>query len=443
MHPPPTGSGDPQTATVVILRGRLDGPASPAVGQALQDAYAAGAQSLILDCTALEYLSSAGIRVLLLAAQQGKARGGRITLQHVRPHVREVLALTGLLDVLHVESGPGAPPSSRMPRASAALREASERDLQAAIQEIHAHYRTSDDGEVATYIPELSKANPDHFGVCVATTDGRIFSAGDCDQPFTLQSISKPFVFALALQAFGDEQVSRRVGVEPSGDAFNSIELQAGTNRPCNPMINAGAITTTALLHAKHGADTFELLRERLSAAAGRTLELDQAVYESERRTGHRNRAIAHLLLNFGMVHDEAEAALDVYFRQCSILVTCRDLALMGATVANLGRHPVTGAEVLSAPTMKQMLAVMFTCGMYDYSGEWAYRVGVPAKSGVSGGLMAVVNRQIGLATYSPRLDARGNSARGIEACVDLTGRFGLHAFDALNAGSNFLKVLA
>ena len=181
MHPPPTGSGDPQTATVVILRGRLDGPASPAVGQALQDAYAAGAQRLILDCTALEYLSSAGIRVLLLAAQQGKARGGHITLQHVRPHVREVLALTGLLDVLHVESGPGAPPSSRMPRASAALREASERDLQAAIQEIHAHYRTSDDGEVATYIPELSKANPDHFGVCVATADGRIFSAGDCD----------------------------------------------------------------------------------------------------------------------------------------------------------------------------------------------------------------------------------------------------------------------
>ena len=204
-------------------------------------------------------------------------------------------------------------------------------------------------------------------------------------------------------------------------------------------MINAGAITVTALLHAKFGHETFDLILERLSLAAGRALTIDQAVFESERRTGHRNRAIAHLLLNFGMVHDEAEGALDVYFRQCAILVTCRDLAVIGATLANMGRNPLTGAAVFDIASVRSMLAIMFTCGMYDYSGEWAYRVGVPAKSGVSGGVMAVVNRQLGIATFSPRLDARGNSYRGIEVCSELAARFGLHAFDCLNMGSSFL----
>jgi glutaminase len=147
-------------------------------------------------------------------------------------------------------------------------------------------------------------------------------------------------------------------------------------------------------------------------------------------------------LLNFGMVHDEAEEALDVYFRQCSILVTTRDLALMGATLANMGRNPVTEAAAFDVASVKSMLAIMFTCGMYDYSGEWAYRVGVPAKSGVSGGVVAVVNRQMGVATFSPRLDMRGNSVRGIEVCAELAARFGLHAFDCLNVGSSFLDAV-
>ena len=178
---------------------------------------------------------------------------------------------------------------------------------------------------------------------------------------------------------------------------------------------------------------------DRFSEAAGRRLCVDEAVYDSERRTGHRNRAIAHLLLNFGMVHHQAEAALDIYFRQCAILVTCRDLAVMGATLANMGRNPLTGDAAFEIGTVKSMLAIMFTCGMYDYSGEWAYRVGVPAKSGVSGGVVAVVNRQLGVATFSPPLDARGNSSRGIEVCTELAARFGLHAFDCLNAGSSYL----
>lgn len=165
-------------------------------------------------------------------------------------------------------------------------------------------------------------------------------------------------------------------------------------------------------------------------------------MYESERRTGHRNRAIAHLLLNFGLVHDEAEQALDVYFRQCAIRVSCRDLAMMAATIANIGHNPITNEQVFDLLSVRQMLAVMFTCGMYNYAGEWTYRVGVPAKSGVSGGVMAVVNRQIGIATYSPRLDSRGNSVRGIEVCVDLASHFGLHTFDCLNFGSSFLDAI-
>jgi glutaminase len=257
-----------------------------------------------------------------------------------------------------------------------------------------------------------------------------------------MQSISKPFTFGMALESCGRERVNRHVGLEPSGDAFNSIELQSGLNRPYNPMVNAGAIAVSALLHAEHGDEAFSMVLERLSAAAGRPLAVDEAVYASERQTGHRNRAIAHLLLNSGMVHEDVEQALDVYFRQCSILITVRDLGMMAATLANIGRQPLTGQQVFQPESVQKMLSIMLTCGMYDYSGEWTYRVGVPAKSGVAGGLMAVVNRQIGIASYSPRLDARGNSHRSIESCKELAKRFGLHAFDPLNAGSNFLKAL-
>ena len=319
---------------------------------------------------------------------------------------------------------------------------ASGQELQALVNDVYEKYLSDTRGHVATYIPELSKANPDDFGVCLVTADGRVFEAGCCDQPFTIQSISKPFTFGLALEEFGREKVLQHVGVEPSGDAFNSIELQSGTNRPFNPMINTGAITVTALLHAAHGNETFDHLLERFSAIAGRQLSLDQAVYESERRTGHRNRAIAHLLLNFGVVHEEAETALDVYFKQCAILVTCRDLAMMAATLANMGCNPATGQHVYTIRYVKDILSIMFTSGMYDYSGQWAYRVGVPAKSGVGGGVIAAVNRQLGIGTYSPRLDAHGNSCRGTEVCVELASRLGLHVFDCLNVGSSFLDAL-
>jgi glutaminase len=325
-----------------------------------------------------------------------------------------------------------------MPESTAEI--ARGQEVQTVVDDVYATYLPLTTGEVATYIPELSKANPDDFGICLVTADGRTFEAGQCDQAFSIQSISKPFTFGIALEEVGQERVLQHVGVEPSGDAFNSIELHGGTNRPFNPMINTGAITVTALLHALHGDNTLDWLLDRFSLAAGRSLSVDPDVYESERRTGHRNRAIAHLLLNFGLVHDEAEAALDLYFRQCAISVTCRDLANMSATLGNMGTNPLTGKGAFDIYSVKDMLSIMFTCGMYDYSGQWAYRVGVPAKSGVSGGVIAVVNRQLGIATYSPRLDSHGNSRRGIEVCVELASRLGLHAFDCLNVGSSFLS---
>jgi glutaminase len=312
-------------------------------------------------------------------------------------------------------------------------------ELQTLIDVLYDKYAPLNDGKVATYIPELGRANPNDLGICLVSSDGRIFETGNCDQPFTIQSISKPFTFGMAIEELGHDRVFQRVGVEPSGEPFNSIQLETGTNRPHNPMVNAGAITVTALLHAQHGHQAFDQILSRLGAAAGRRLSMDERVYASESSTGHRNRAIAHLLLNFGMVHDEAEDALDVYFKQCSILVNCRDLATMAATLSNMGRNPITGQIAFDHRCVKDMLSIMFTCGMYDYSGHWAYDVGVPAKSGVSGGVMAVVNRQLGVATYSPRLDMHGNSIRGVAVFTDLAARLGLHAFDLMNTGSNFL----
>ncbi len=310
------------------------------------------------------------------------------------------------------------------------------------LQKIHTRYANVDEGEVASYIPELSKADPDHFGICMVSVDGRVFQVGNVETLFTIQSISKPFTYGMALEAFGQERVSRHVSVEPSGDSFNSIVLERQTNRPFNPMVNAGAITTSALLYEKYGDEAFDIILSRFSIAAGRQLTLDQSVYASESKTGHRNRAIAHLLLNFGMVHENIEPALDLYFKQCSILINTIDLATMGATLAHVGRNPLTNEEAFDLDSVKCMLSVMFTCGMYDYSGQWAYNVGVPAKSGVAGGILAVVNRQLGIASYSPRLDTVGNSYRGIQACKDIASELGLHVFDFMNTGSNYLKVL-
>jgi glutaminase len=314
--------------------------------------------------------------------------------------------------------------------------------IQTIVDDTYQRYKDVSDGEVATYIPELGKVNPDDFGICIVTVDGRTFQAGGCEKEFTVQSICKPFAFQLALEELGRDETLKHVGVEPTGDAFNSIELEPKTMRPFNPMVNAGAIAVASLIKKDSPESGVRSFVEKMQAAAGRTLRIDEAVLASESVTGHRNRAIAYLMLNHGIIDDRIDHTLHQYFSQCSLLVNCRDLAAMAVTLANMGTNPVTGERVFDFQYVKDVLTVMFTCGLYDYAGGWAYEVGVPAKSGVGGGIIAVVNRQLGIAVYSPRLDAKGNSVRGIMACKELASHLGLHAFEFTNVGSNFMQSL-
>ncbi|MEP9352210.1 glutaminase A [Xanthobacter sp. KR7-65] len=308
----------------------------------------------------------------------------------------------------------------------AAAGAALETPLLSFLKGIHADFARIDDGEVASYIPELGKADPEHFGIAVATTDGHVYETGDTTVPFTIQSVSKAMVFALALDMLGSERVEGAIGVEPSGEAFNSIRLRAD-NRPFNAMVNAGAIACSGLIAEAAGGEAFEMIRTALGRFAGRELAVDEAVFDSERSTGDRNRAIAYLLRTYGGVSGDVDRLLDVYFRQCSVLVTARDLAVMGATFANHGVNPVTGVTVASNYAVARTLAVMSSSGMYDFAGEWIYRVGVPAKSGVGGGILAALPSQLGLGTFSPRLDPHGNSVRGIRTCEAISEAFDLH----------------
>ncbi|NLE79493.1 MAG: glutaminase A [Rhodococcus sp.] len=282
-------------------------------------------------------------------------------------------------------------------------------------------------GQVADYIPELAAVLPDSFGICIATVDGHVYEIGDTDVPFTIQSISKPFTYALALQHRGTTAVSEKIDVEPSGEPFNEISLDPDTERPRNPMINAGAITAASLIPGKDVATRFEKIRAAYSSYAGRDLAFNDAVYRSEARTGHRNRAIGHMLRSVDIVTDDPNDVVDLYFRQCSLDVTCRDLSLMAATLANNGTNPVTGTQALEPELVEHVLSVMATCGMYDSAGEWLTDVGLPAKSGVGGGVLAVLPGQIGIAVFSPRLDPHGNSVRGTAACTALSKELELH----------------
>src|SRR5271154_3059204 len=290
----------------------------------------------------------------------------------------------------------------------------------------HADIQNDNSGVGADYIPELRKADPRHFGLALATLDGHVYAVGDAAVPFTIQSISKAFVFALALETLGADRVEAVIGVEPSGDAFNSIRLRPD-NRPFNPMVNSGAIACSGLIHQAKGSEAFECIRAALGRFAGRELGVDEQVFVSERETGDRNRAIAYLLRNYAVVEGDVGAVLDVYFRQCSVLVTARDLAIMAATLANNGVNPVTDEQVMKPYTVARTLSIMTSSGMYDYAGEWVYRVGIPAKSGVGGGIVAALPAQLGLGTFSPPLDDHGNSVRGLKVCEMLSTHFGLH----------------
>jgi len=286
------------------------------------------------------------------------------------------------------------------------------------------------DSERGYYPLEAAGEERDHFAICLASVDGELYCEGDHDRPFALQSISKVFAYALALADNRREDVLARVGVEPSGDAFNSIVFDERNHRPYNPMVNAGALVTTDLVHGTSGERKLERLLGVMQTCAGDTgLAVDQRTFSRELRHADRNRATAYLMRAEGMLHGDVEDLLALYLHQCSVQVTCAQLAVMGATLANGAVNPFTGERALPRGKVRDLLSVMYTCGMYDAAGQWAYEVGVPAKSGVSGGILAVVPGKLGIGVFSPGLDVYGNSVRGVSVCYEIATHLGVHVF--------------
>ncbi len=305
-------------------------------------------------------------------------------------------------------------------------------DLSTVVDEIaDAMARRPDRGEVAHYIPELARVDPGQFGMVVIGADGTVAAAGDADRPFSIQSISKVFTLTLALGMIGD-RLWRRVGREPSGNPFNSIvqlELERGV--PRNPFINAGAIAVTDVIVSGHQPreSLGEILRFLQSLAKDPGITIDAAVAASEKRTGFRNTALANYMKSFGVIENPVDFTLGVYFHHCAIAMSCRQLATAGRFLAHSGRDPETGYSVVSAERARRINALMLTCGHYDGSGEFAYRVGLPGKSGVGGGILAAAPGQASIAVWSPGLDAAGNSHLGRIALEQLAKRMGWSIF--------------
>ncbi|WP_336921318.1 glutaminase A [Aquipuribacter sp. SD81] len=295
------------------------------------------------------------------------------------------------------------------------------------LQEVHDELLDDSGGEIRSSIPALQEADPEQLAVALCTADGHLHGAGDVEARFTIQSIVKPFVYALALADSGHDAVLEAVGVEPTGEAFNALVLEEVTGRPPNPMVNAGAILTGCLVAGDDAEARRARIRDGVSAFAGRRLDDDERVSESEKGAGERNRALAWLMKAEGSLPYDVEEALDVYVFACSLLVDVRDLAVMGATLAAGGLNPLTGEQVVPATVDRTVLSVMATCGMYDGAGRWFTEVGLPAKSGVAGGIVAVQPGQLGIGAFSPRLDEHGNSVRAARACRLLSDRLGMH----------------
>lgn len=288
------------------------------------------------------------------------------------------------------------------------------------------------EGKLADYIPELTKANPDDFGICVISRENTISKAGDYEKQFTIQSIAKPVLLLLALMDNGIETVKSHIGVEATGKPFDAINYSAQEllRENLNPMVNMGAIVLCTLIKG----DTYEAKFSRLleltkQLSNNPTIEIDNSVYLSEKRTGNKNRALGYLLKTYGMIEDDVEEVLDCYFKACSIKINCLDLANIGLVFSNHGLNPATGEQVFHPKYAKYVNAILATCGMYDGSGEFAVKVGVPAKSGVGGGIMAVVPNNMGIGIFSPNLDSKGNSVAGIKALEMLSQKLDLSIF--------------
>jgi glutaminase len=298
------------------------------------------------------------------------------------------------------------------------------------LNEAHQLFQPRTDGENADYIPALALVPSDLFGICLAGVSGACHAVGDTEFPFTIQSISKPFVFGLVCQAIGEEEARQRLGVNSTGLPFNSVvAVERRSDGLTNPMVNAGAIAATSLAPGDTAEGKWRFVQDGLSRFAGRSLSLDERVYRSEAAANQRNAGIASLLKSYDRIYFDPVAATDVYTRQCSLSVTARDLAVMAATLANGGVNPVTLEPVIDAIHCEHVLAVMVTAGLYENSGDWLYDVGLPGKSGVSGGMISVAPGKGGLATFAPRLDAAGNSVKGQLTARFLSEQLGLNLF--------------
>jgi glutaminase len=302
--------------------------------------------------------------------------------------------------------------------------------VQSLVAEAHSRYRTNTDGNNSQVYPALAKVPKELFGVCVVGTSGNVYTAGDSEYPFTIMSVSKPFVFALVCGLLGAEEVRSKVGVNATGQAFNSLAaIEQHPEGKTNPMVNAGAIATTSLAPGKTIEERWKFLHDGLSRFAGRPLPLNEEVFASASATNYRNQSIARLLQSYGRIYMDPAEAVDLYTRQCSLNVTAKDLAVMGATLADGGVNPITKDRVVDAAVCHYALVVMTTAGLYETSGDWLYEIGLPGKSGIGGGIVTVSPGKAGLGTFAPPLDAAGNSVKGQMAAKFLSHRLGMDLF--------------
>ena len=303
-------------------------------------------------------------------------------------------------------------------------------DIQAAVDAAYAKYKDLKEGANADYIPALAKVDPKIYGIALVTTDGKVYTAGDVKSQVSIQSISKVFTMAKVIEDQGADAIAKRIGVDATGMRFNSIVAiemaQKALGGPeMNPLVNPGAITATSMVQGRSRDEIWKKILSFYSDFAGRPLTVDQEVYESEAATNQRNQAIGYLMLAYGFIKEEPARATDIYTEQCSVAVNAKDLAMMAATLANHGKNPVTGKQAMKAENVPEVLAVMATAGLYDDSGKWLYRTGLPAKSGVGGGLIAVAPGKFGIAVVSPPLDDAGNSVRAQKAITDISNALG------------------
>ncbi len=302
--------------------------------------------------------------------------------------------------------------------------------VQALVDEAHARFKDNDEGNNASHYPALALMPSDLFGICITGVGGQEFVAGDVDTDFTIMSVAKPFTLALVCEVLGADEVRHKVGLNPTGLPFNSIKaIELHPRRMTNPMVNPGALATVSLVPGRTAEDKWRFIHEGLSRFAGRTLTINEEMYASASASNSRNRGIAHILYDYGQLYFDPEETTDLYTRQSSLDVTARDLALMAATLANGGVNPHSQERIIGPYQCQHVLAVMAMSGMYDASGDWLFDIGLPAKSGVGGGIITVAPGKGGMCTFAPRLDTAGNSIKGQLVARFLSSRLGMNLF--------------